>query len=847
MAKSLNEFLQEYFKLVRMIEMRDNHTEQWAHFEDLITSGDMTKDQKKWADKLLQKVGDVFVRIPAPNGEYQIKALPNPSGPHDELNASDWEQLFRICQNVYARLSQDRASYTNNDKVIDFINEWQHLFIDTDSASVIATTATETQCGNLKNLLTTYRNFLKDKLETNPDWTGILDSSTKYDDLINGLDSKKYNKDDRFREKIQQLAGKINNACDPSTPGHKDFISHIGGTKPNLRLIYDVYAPGWTTPSIDPAKLTTFKEQYQSLFKTLYKEDKVLEAFKSKEGGDNRISVAVDGAKNGIDYDKTDSKNYVSPKRNDVLTPMQQLQKWATDTYENSLEKYVKLKGDRLFFSEWAKKIAKALDKNSVKPTDGIKGLCGKSSDIAKTLKSSPTASAHFDWMSKTLSEFLNDPNMKKTLEGALKNGRQMRNLISELIIKAVEDGKVTEAKTAMEVLSVMKYGATTSKTMDTLKKEEFTIFSDGKLSWNKNQSIQFVSKALDKSIKTAFMGIGYGITMIGNEIRLRGSKYNRQFQHGNKDKTGKKLRTLSTAHDINSSAEKAAFITSKTAADATDSAQKASQNIRRNTALGGLGIAPTAPDAKEQVNAQEQNIQNNLRPDLAMKQATLQPLQEELDIYDAIKVLLQTRDDYQAELATLNTDLSALLSAPPPRDLAQIRATQAQITLVAEDVRKNKQEINNYEGMYGLTGLETMPLTGPGSITEKITTFSAPGSAYDIARNAYDTAENDIISRESAIHEFRDAESEIKNLTDAMDKRNKKLAGWDKDHKNAYQELVAYWDMLETGRDSHTGKMYGKLAGFALGSKKAKQKAFDATKQSIIDSYWTLGSTYAA
>ena len=49
---------------------------------------------------------------------------------------------------------------------------------------------------------------------------------------------------------------------------------------------------------------------------------------------------------------------------------------------------------------------------------------------------------------------------------------------------------------------------------------------------------------------------------------------------------------------------------------------------------------------------------------------------------------------------------------------------------------------------------------------------------------------------------------------------------------------------MLESGRDSRTGSMYS----WAPGSKKKKQQAFDANKQSIIDRYWSLtNQSYAA
>ena len=44
----------------------------------------------------------------------------------------------------------------------------------------------------------------------------------------------------------------------------------------------------------------------------------------------------------------------------------------------------------------------------------------------------------------------------------------------------------------------------------------------------------------------------------------------------------------------------------------------------------------------------------------------------------------------------------------------------------------------------------------------------------------------------------------------------------------------MAYWDMLETGRDFHTGKMYN----WGTLSKKKAQTEFDANKDTFIADY---------
>ena len=244
--------------------------------------------------------------------------------------------------------------------------------------------------------------------------------------------------------------------------------------------------------------MAVFKTEYDILLRHLAHKDKVRNVFPS-----DKIKSAFDTAKSNVAYDDKNSPDYVPPKRKDEITPLQRMSEWADETYADIFEKYTKFKGDRLYFSPNAKNIVAAIHKAKVKPTDGIKGVLDKAGDIEKgLLYKSPKATDHFKWFSKTMGEL--GSTMPKAFEGALRNGRQMRAIIEEMILIAVRDGKVDEAKTAMEVLSVIKYGYTTSKIMDALGKEKLSIFSDGKLSWNKNEGMKFVTTALDKSIKTA-------------------------------------------------------------------------------------------------------------------------------------------------------------------------------------------------------------------------------------------------------------------------------------------------------------------------------------------------------
>jgi len=309
------------------------------------------------------------------------------------------------------------------------------------------------------------------------------------------------------------------------------------------------------------------------------------------------------------------------------------------------------------------------------------------------------------------------------------------------------------------------------------------------------------------------------------------GSKYDHKFQHGRKDKTGAKLRTLSNAHDADVTAERITFDRNKLAADATDRANKISQETTRDGALATLGLTGT-PDATNAVNGVERNINSTLKPEQAAKQAALQPLQDELNVYQEVQNLLEQKENYDAELANLNAQLTA---ATTP---AQQRAINAQIDLVAEDIRKNNTKLVQYRNMYSpvYPVLAGLPGITKATMDAHIATFTAPGTPYANALNDFESITNDIYDQENAIQQFRRATDEINNLNKALSDRQKKFDNWDKDNKNHYLELIAYWDMLETGRDSHTGHMYS----WSLGSKKNKQDSFSANASAYISAFAT-------
>ena len=421
------------------------------------------------------------------------------------------------------------------------------------------------------------------------------------------------------------------------------------------------------------------------------------------------------------------------------------------------MDKYIKLRGDRLYFSNSAQLIFKALTGAKFKPTDGLDKLLSSAGDIKKNLMyKSPRAVDHFDWINKTLGELKN--TMPKAFAGALKTGRQMKAIVSELVIKAVRENKMDEAKTAMEVLSVVKYGYTTSKIMDALGNEKLSIFSDGGLSWNKNQAVQFVTNAMDKSIKAAFMGVGYLITMGGNAIRLNGSKFN--------GKTGR-IKGARDTWIADTNAQKTATQQQKTANETQKTDLENNLTAMRNRGLTEQALDASIGQYRQDISALNQNLDNQVR---------------NLEQWLAAN---QTHPDANA-VANYLVQLQA--GSNPAAPTVTDPAVQARV----QNISQSRRDI---------------------------------------------TAKTKQMDRKiKKRQEFENATQSIQMLNDQITKQNDVLNNWDANHKDKYRELMAYWDMLETGRDSHTGKMYS----WTPGSAKDKQKNFNKknpnTNLSIAD-----------
>lgn len=524
--KSMIDFVSEFYKRLIFLEMPD---EQFVRFCEYVDKNDLGGNMKYWRDQLLRKDGDTFVKDPAAK-LYVRKELPDPiyvtADDNWQLDDSEWEKMYNAFNDAFQSMYAKRKSLEYpepNEKALKFLDRF---FGDTAAVPLFSYTTASHEAENtikdLYNLLTgPHGERLKQWFNSSDNRGQYFNDEFSWDDLIRGLNDKKYNKDPKFRQRMIDIAGALDNDMQRSD----SVVRKIVGLA--ARLDFSTIASGFENKTVSPDKISLLKANYRELLTTLHKTPKVFEVFQPNDS--SKISKSLNDARTFLDYNNPESKSYVPPKLEDDLTLPQRISKWWDDTYENYFEKYTRARGDHIFMSPYAKEICKAIDKEKIKPTDGLAKILESKDAIKKRLSDSKNAPNHFEWFANTLND-LKD-KMPKAFASALKDGTRMRAIVSQMILRAVRENKIDEAKTALETLAVIRYGYTTSKIMDTFRKSDLTIFSDKDLSINKNNpAMQFINNAMDRTIKFAFNAVGYGITAMGNAVRLSGAKFNGQY-----------------------------------------------------------------------------------------------------------------------------------------------------------------------------------------------------------------------------------------------------------------------------------------------------------------------------
>lgn len=715
---SINGFLKQYFKQLHFNAMSP---EVHARFNEYLKANDLTNSMKDWRKQLMHET--------APDsGQYvqnDLPAIEKKDNPDTGLTDEQIRELYSKMNNVVSGMAEDKklnnAEFGAAKTFIDNfcgVGKLFHIIPLKDSVSD-KITHLFTGAANAKALEEILRHNLPEGLS--------------YDEFMTGIKDKKYNTDAGFREK---LVGVIRNL------GYAKYELALDANQTNL--INEITS---LKDDLDPKpadySVNRFKREYGKVLERLYKKSKAKELFAAHDS--YGIIGALDAARDEVDYDKSDSGNYLYPKTVIHRSFGQNVKKKFDDFSENRLQKWHNLGGDYMFKEKEAEDIVKAMNKAKIKRTDGLAAVVSNVDAIKKELGHiTPRVGKHFDW-------FIKEMNIVKEVDGkafdkALSNGVQLRRVVERVMMDAVRDDKIAEAKTTLNILSAIKYENTTSKTLDAIKndKELFTLFSNQDLSFNKNPAVNVITRAVDKTVRIAGIAVATGATFMVNTIRKMGSKVHTE---------GKDLAAAHNAKNAEYAAQKAELVASISNAEKTKT--KAESDIK------SLGT-------KETIDAN-------------FKAKT---------------------DAYNKLIADLKTDAHH-------QGLLEDMAESVEDGMGEKDVSRNAVQnfLNDYMALLNGTSKKIPSLTGikkdsrAYAYAEEIINTYVPRIAAVVPG---------LIDAQDKKQKFTDATDELKSATDELNANQKEMDDWDKNHTDKYDELRKYWNELEFGRDMHLGMLFG-------------------------------------
>ena len=804
MSMPVKDYLLLYFRQRHFNSMPDAER---AQFDAYAKNDDFRGDMKSWQRDLVD---------PTTPKKAEPDAL-------NELDKSGWKALFKYLQNAFRAMDADRSSFKDNKDATEFLDTYfgdsYKLFSVAPIADDIISNIDRLADRIIEKNYSLFRNNFKDHDE--------------FVTFVSDLKQKKYKKDIKVREKLETIISTLSSQMRFGGITDAALQEQLQGF--DLDGLIDGLNPETEVTDQDIRKL---KAKYGLILNTLHDKSKIYDIFKQYDNG--KISKPLDEAIAKTDYTgKITEKDYIPPKRKDQKTVLQEIQGKINETYDDVFKKYMTAHRDHVYIKQSAKNIIGALSGAKLGPTDGIAGILAKENDIVTKLQNkSPKATEDFKWFVGVMKDFKD--TMPKAFEGALRNGRQLHRIVEEMIFVAVEKGKIEEAKTAMEVLSVMRYGLFTSRTMDAINKTDVNIFSDSGLSWNKNEGIQFVTKALDKTIKFGIQGVGYAATAAANGIRRIGTGFNHSG-------------TIQKKSDE----WKIKNIQDKNAADQTrrsDNADEKKEIRRLNKDKRAIRDYWKTLGIKDQRQAQKKLREGQQEEDAARQahedcKNKLKPLQRIEEYHTSVTSIQQQIDDAKKEI---NITEQELASTPNP-------ATDQLQQLEADRKRQKISELESFvaQNKESLTNIKTEIDSEYGSFKDFEDKYNAmhsipkgaTQSAYDLAiteeektKNILEKKEQENTTLKSSIEQYKGIRDDIESHRASIKSRDEKFAKWDDQHKNQYLELMAYWDFLQTG---HTKNL------FRLSTKKLQAQMDAKTNgktqmQSIYDQ-WRIENQYAA
>lgn len=779
----VKEFLLAFFKQRHFDDMPSPVQNRW---NDLKKNRDFQGDMRKWASDL--------------DGHQ----MPN-------LHPDSLKKLYGLFQDVLQNMDSNRESLSSDGRA--FLNDYFGPYKPFRQAP--ASTEAETDFNELNSVLTAHKAQINTILRTH----NVLSDDFTIDDLISGLTSKKYNTDPKFRDKVLRIIDYINT--------YKNY-SEYWPENVHVNFQHTDNMDNWFTVNWNQATTgVLFSAQYQQMLSRLTREAKTRDDF-TKCDTRGTITKQLNKALKETDYENPNSPSFVKPKVPDEKDFFQRAKEKVQDSYENYLKKFTSSKASRIYFSPFSQEIIKAVDKEKIKPTEGIDAIINAQSKIMDRVSASPTAGDHFKYFCETLKEV--KALVPSAYAGAMENGRKMRTVVREVIRKAVKDGKIDQAKTILEILSVCKYGYTDSKTMDAIdkifKEDKEGFLSNKELSWNKTEGVRTVMKAADETLKFLIRSAGRGVALLKNIYQKNRTKF--------RGDAGA-LKADINAENARRQQEKAAA-----QALATNYQQQTQiQIIINNQKLNQLANRAQDPIPNEQAAQQlEQNKLPGLQQNLQQAQAETQARQANFDTISAQTqeargrlqaeaeysqrhgALSQEIKDINAEMTKLQNEISALSNTPIDDARKQMLTAQLTEQIKAHD-EKNKEltDLKNTHNAYiGPNGQQAQDQQAENQ-------YNTAQDALDAAKKIENNAQKEYNDLNNDIQDFRRHTTENANLNKAIQDSQDTMANWDANHVDHYLELMSYWDTLETISKTHS---------FELATKKVRARELKQESRQI-------------
>lgn len=475
---------------------------------------------------------------------------------------ADWEKLYDSCQKAFQGMNDAMANSVGygspyNGPTKDFIATWfgdERTKVFTGSK---ATSQVETLLKNLGAFLESKKAELKPRFIKELSY--VFNGEMTYEKFYDKLKKGKFNDEVEFRDTVEAVIqyittyGPVKGSEFPPDPTYwptnlgYDMTGPVGpggdptvnftdpvlqglnnvAVAPNPNLDKDHPETWYEIPNKDK-HIERFKAEYLNIFDKLLTNKTIRDKFLEKAVPPSVIRDALNYAISDTDYENTESDDYVAPDPLDEKNWQQKIKKWANDTYENHFRRFFEHhRGARKFFSPHSQNIMKAIDKVGVKPTDGIDGILAKKDDakFKNVINQDGVTRKHFEWFAKTMEKI--KEQIPDAYEGALRNGHQLRQVAMYVITMAAKDGEIAKAKTALEVLSVAKYGLTTSRTMNKIidATKEMKLLNDSGYSWMKNENAAKIANAANATLGFGIRALGRIVTGTYNFIQHRRTK----------------------------------------------------------------------------------------------------------------------------------------------------------------------------------------------------------------------------------------------------------------------------------------------------------------------------------